>query len=222
MFGELISRFAEDNGIKIKDRQLEQFELFAGMLTEKNKVMNLTAIEDAREIEIKHMIDSLEGLNTLRELKGGDFSLLDIGCGAGFPGIPLKIMSPGCRFVLLDSMNKRISFVNDVIRQLGLDNTMAVASRAEDYDARESFDFCTSRAVARMNVLLEYCLPFVRTGGYCVLFKSGDFQEELDEAAAAIDVLGGSLTRILSFDLPENGGSRALIVIEKIRETPQK
>ncbi len=219
---ELLRQFAKDNNIELSDHQIGQFERFAEILIEKNKVMNLTAITDPDQIEIKHMIDSLEGVLIIRELTGGDFSLLDVGCGAGFPGIPLKIAFPDNRFVLLDSLNKRINFVNETVKELGMINITGVAVRAEDYKERATFDICTSRAVAGINVLLEYSMPFLKVGGYCVLYKSGEYADELEKADNAIRILGGEFYKAYDIELPANGGSRSLVVIKKTSETPEK
>lgn len=219
---ELLRQFAADNNIELDDRQIGQIERFAEILIEKNKIMNLTAITDPDQIEIKHMIDSLEGISVIRELTGNDFSLLDVGCGAGFPGIPLKIALPDSRFVLLDSLNKRINFVNETAKELGLTNITGVAVRAEDFKERASFDICTSRAVAGINVLLEYSMPFLKVGGYCVLYKSGEYADELEKAENAIKILGGEFFKAYDLELPADGGSRSLVVIKKISETPEK
>jgi len=202
----------------MNDEQISAIESFADLLVEKNKVMNLTAITDPKEIEIKHMIDSLEGVQVIKEIASENFSLLDIGCGAGFPGIPLKAAFPENRFVLLDSLNKRINFVNDVSVALGLKNITGIAARAEDYKEREAFDICTSRAVAGINVLLEYSLPFVKVGGYCMLYKSGEYQSELDQAENAMKILGGKFEKAYDIELPENGGRRSLVIIKKIAQ----
>lgn len=219
---ELLKQFVKDSNINIDDTQIAQIERFAEILTEKNKVMNLTAITDPGQIEIKHMIDSLEGVPLIKEFAPDDFSLLDIGCGAGFPGIPLKIAFPENKFTLLDSLYKRINFVNDTISELGLKNISGIAIRAEDFKDRSQYDICTSRAVAGMNVLLEYCMPFIKVGGFCLLYKSGDFDEELKNAENAIKILGGKFYDSYSFKLPDNGGSRSIVVIRKESETPDK
>ena len=215
-----LNEFAKKNNIELNE---SQFSLFGEMLLEKNKVMNLTAITDEKEVELKHFIDSLAAAPYLKEK--GAFSLIDIGTGAGFPGIPLKIVFPQCEFVLLDSLNKRIEFLKEVIAKLNLKNIEAIAGRAEELgrtEFRENFDFCVSRAVANMSVLLEYCLPFVKVGGTCILYKSGEFEAELKEAKAAIEVLGGELSDIKTFELSEGEIKRSLIFINKIKATPDK
>lgn len=253
---EKLSQFAEKNHLLLNTEDLDKFSWFCSTLIAENKVMNLTAIEDPDEIEIKHFIDSLEAATLIRRLwrnqnrniaceekniemssqiseKEGTedfterFRLVDVGTGAGFPGIPLKICFKNAHFTLLDSLNKRILFLNKVIEQLELDHIEAVSERAEDFAkagsvSRETFDFCVSRAVADMSVLLEYCLPMVKIGGYCILYKSGDFQEELKNAGKAMEVLGGELDGIEEFTLPESDAGRCLILIKKIKATPEK
>ena len=227
---DLVRRFCSENNIDISEAQISHMEDFCSFLVEKNKVMNLTAITEQGEMEIKHLVDSLEGLPVIRELADemgkavDELKLIDIGCGAGFPGIPLKIMLPEAEFVLLDSLHKRISFVNEAAGKLGLENIEAVAARAEEYADelhRESFDICVSRAVAESNVLLEYCLPFVKVGGFCILYKSDNCQEELLKAQNAIDILGGSVCKNLRLELPDGSG-RNLVIIKKVSPTPAK
>lgn len=238
---EKLAEFARKNQIKYGEQEQKQFESLCSLLVEENKVMNLTAIEDPAEIEIKHFIDSLEAAPLLCSLwaeaifetrtlllpQDASFRLIDVGTGAGFPGIPLKIAFPSAEFVLMDSLNKRINYINKVIETLGLTGISAVAARAEEMAkagsvSRETFDFCVSRAVASLPVLLEYCLPFVRINGFCILYKSGDFEEELNEAQAALQELGGKLVDIQEFVLPETDIRRCLLVIRKIKATPDK
>ncbi|MGI6072908.1 MAG: 16S rRNA (guanine(527)-N(7))-methyltransferase RsmG [Lachnospiraceae bacterium] len=219
---EYLRDFCKEKNIDFSEKQSGQIKEFIRLLLDRNKVVNLTAIVDPVEVEIKHIIDSIEGVKIIRNLVSEEFSLLDVGCGAGFPGIPLKIFLLQGRFTLLDSLKKRIEFVNDVIRRLELQDIEAVAVRAEDYKKKSSFDICVSRAVAKTNVLLEYSLPFVKEGGYCILYKSQEFEEELKEAETAINELGGKLFRVETFSLPNNNGKRSLIIIKKIKKTPEK
>mgnify|MGYP002622667940 CR=1 FL=1 len=220
-----LKKFAKEKDIILTDGMLEQMDDLCSLLLEKNKVMNLTAIEDMEQIEIKHLIDSLESVPLIKELAGEEFSLADVGCGAGFPGIPLKIVFPKAHFTLVDSINKRITFVEEAGSRLGLEKFEAVAARAEDIartEKRESFDICVSRAVAKTNVLLEYCLPMVKTGGYCIFYKSSEPEKEIGDAQEALKVLGGRIRNTLSFELPEGGGGRSLIVVEKLSPTGEK
>lgn len=222
----ILTEFAKTINLDISKKQLGQLETFGTFLAEKNKSLNLTAIDDLHEIEIKHFVDSLEAVPLIEELKPDDrFSLADVGTGAGFPGLPLKIIYPAAEFMLLDSLRKRVHFLSEATELLELENISCMAARAEELgrtDAREHFDFCTSRAVAQMNVLLEYCLPLVKRGGYCLLYKSGEYRKELEAAENALGILGGSLEQVYTFELPENSGSRSIIVIKKTGETPDK
>ena len=221
-----VSEFAKENNLNINEAQLVKLEGFCSFLAEKNKSLNLTSIEDPHEVEIKHLVDSFEAAPTIEQLKDREsFSLVDVGTGAGFPGIPLKIIYPEAEFTLLDSLQKRVKFLTEASEFLGLENMNCVAARAEEFgrtENREHFDFCVSRAVAQMNILLEYCLPLVRTGGYCLLYKSGDFEQELTAAEKALKTLNGKFIKAEKFELPESFGTRSILIIKKTGETPDK
>ena len=208
-------------GITLSEKQLEQFATYYEMLVEKNKVMNLTAITQWDEVLEKHFLDSVS-LIRAKDLSQS-ISVLDLGTGAGFPGIPLKIVFPNLKITLADSLNKRVSFLNEVIEALKLDNIEAVHGRAEelarDGKYREKYDLCVSRAVANLSTLSEYCLPFVTLGGEFISYKSGEVEEEAQAAKSAIFLLGGKVINTLKFSLGES--SRSFIVIEKVKGTPK-
>lgn len=209
--------------MKITDQQLEQFEIYYQSLMEKNKVMNLTAITDMEEVVKKHFVDSIVLLNYI-SLDG--LSVIDVGTGAGFPGIPLAIMCPNANFMLLDSLNKRLLFIDETIQKCGLLNVTTLHSRAEDGgrnpDFREKYDLCVSRAVANMAVLLEYCSPFVKPGGQFISYKSGDIKEELELSKKAQRELSCKLNQLIPFNLLEEDVSRSFIVFDKIGKLSKK
>lgn len=211
-------------GIELKEEEINNFILYKQLLKEWNKKINITSITDNEEIDIKHFIDSITPLTT--NLIGKNIKMIDIGTGGGFPGLPLKIMNKEMDVVLLDSLKKRITFLNDIIEKLNLENITTIHGRAEelgrDKNCREKYDIAISRAVASLNTLNEYCLPFVKTGGYFISMKGPDVDEELKEAEKSIKILGGKLKDVKVIDLPLSDITHSLIIIEKIKETPTK
>ncbi len=209
-------------GIELTNSQLNAFETYYDMLIDRNKVMNLTAITEFDEVMDKHFLDSVYLFRSIK--LEADYKLIDIGTGAGFPGIPLKIVFPELKITLLDSLNKRVGFLNDVIDELNLNDIEAIHGRAEDIARdktyRASYDIAVSRAVANLSTLSEYCLPFVKIGGKFVSYKSGDCADEVDNAKAAIHLLGGKINKIDEFSYSNN--SRSFIVIDKVMNTSNK
>ena len=220
MIGEILKKWCSDNCIDISPEQIAGFEKYAALLKEWNNKMNLTAITDDEGIAVKHFIDSITILKCC-DIKG---SVIDIGTGAGFPGVPLKIMRPEIKLTLLDSLNKRLIFLEEVCRELGIEAEL-IHSRAEDgairEDLRESFDYAVSRAVANLPALCEYCLPYVKVGGSFISMKGPDGENELDDAENALALLGGGLQKIEKLSLPDES-QRTMIVIEKRKSTPEK
>lgn len=212
----------EKLNINLTSDMLNKFELYYSKLVEVNSYMNLTAITDHEEVYVKHFLDSLYILKAIE--KEDSYSILDVGSGAGFPSIPLAIVDSKANVTIIDALNKRINFLNDLVKYIGIDNVKAFHERAEDYakEKRESFDYVTARAVARLNVLAELCLPLTKVGGYFIAMKGQGGKEELDEASNAIKVLGGSLDKIIEVDLPDNVGKREIIIIKKIKSTNNK
>lgn len=210
--------------IELENSQYDKFHCFYELLVEWNKVMNLTGITDYDEVNEKHFIDSLAVFNVIDLNKIN--RVIDIGTGAGFPGIPLKIAFPHLEIVLLDSLQKRINFLDKVIDELGLENVSTLHGRAEDYarmsEFREEFDLCVSRAVANLSVLSEYCIPYVKIGGYFISYKSGNIDEEVKQAETSIRVLGGSLENVVKFNLPNSDIERSFVKINKVVSTKSK
>ncbi|MBD3949062.1 16S rRNA (guanine(527)-N(7))-methyltransferase RsmG [Tuanshanicoccus lijuaniae] len=214
-----------EHGVELSDHQLEQFERYYELLIEWNKKINLTAITEKDEVYLKHFFDSLMLLWEL-PLDNYQQRLVDVGAGAGFPSIPLKIVKPELDITIIDSLNKRINFLNIVIEELQLDNVQAIHARAEDAGQnpvyREQFDIATARAVASLNVLSEFCLPLVRKGGYFLALKAAKGQDELEEAKKAIHVLGAKLEIVNVALLPVEESERTFIKIRKTLDTPKK
>ena len=210
-----------DLGISLNENQIKQFLDYYELLVETNKVMNLTAITEFDEVIEKHFLDSLS-LCRIYDLNR-EIRVLDLGTGAGFPGVPLKIAFPQIRLVLADSLNKRIKFLENVVGEISLQNVSCVHGRAEEMgrnkEYREQFDLCVSRAVANLSSLSEYCIPFVKEGGAFISYKSGEIEEEANAAKKAISVLGGELREIYKFDLYEQ--KRSFVIIDKKKKTPK-
>lgn len=225
-FKDRLNRELNQFSIILENSQINQFYQYYELLNEWNKVMNLTAITDHNEVITKHFVDSLALVKAAGEISTKEYKIIDIGTGAGFPGIPLKIAFPQLKITLMDSLNKRIKFLNEVIEQLGLKEITAVHSRAEDLgrdkDYREKYDLSVSRAVANLSTLSEYCMPFVKPGGFFISYKSGKIEEELSSAKHAIFLLGGKVNRIESFTLDGAEAERTLIKIEKVSEISKR
>lgn len=210
--------------VLLTDVQLAQFEQYYNGLIEKNKVMNLTAITEREDVILKHFIDSL-ALARYVKMWEKEYNIIDVGTGAGFPGIPLKIAFPNLQVTLFDSLNKRIKFLQEMIDTLKLKEITAVHGRAEegarDKNMREKYDFAVSRAVANMAVLSEYCIPFVKVGGYFIPYKTGTVEEEITQGKKAIQILGGKIEKTEKLMLPDSDISRSFVFIKKEKQTPK-
>ena len=221
-FKLLMNNYLNKLNISLKDIQINQFYNYMNFLIEWNKVMNLTAIIEPEDIIVKHFIDSL----TIYKYINNESSIIDVGTGAGFPGIPIKIAYPETKIVLLDSLNKRINFLNEVINKLELKDIKAIHGRAEEYgrnkEHRENFDIAVARAVAPLNILLEYLMPFVKVGGKCLCMKGSNIKEEIENSNNAIIQLGGNLKETEEFFIPNTDIKRRIIEISKIKETSNK
>ncbi len=229
-YARMLKDFSEF-GIELTDKQLQQFNTYYEILIKWNEVMNLTAITDFDDVCKLHFVDSISSCKYF-DFTFSDYKLIDIGTGAGFPGIPLKIVFPNLQVTLLDSLNKRLNFLNEVIDTLGLNDDGSITTlhgRAEDYckstaedSLRESFDIAVSRAVANMSTLSEYCLPYVKVGGKFIAYKSEKAQDELKAAKGAIHLLGGKLSSSEEFLLPDSDVSRTICIVDKKENTSKK
>ncbi len=218
---DFIGKLKEFN-IEINEEQIKSFEKYMNLLLEWNEKINLTAITQPEEVKLKHFVDSLTVLKYIND----DDKVIDIGTGAGFPGIPLKIMKENTKITLLDSLNKRINFLNIVIETLNLRNIQAIHGRAEEIARnklyREKYDVAVSRAVANLSTLTEYMLPFVKVGRKCICMKGANVNEEIEKAKNAIKELGGEIERVDNFYLSDNDNERNIIIIRKVKETSSK
>ena len=223
---EIFAEELANYGFKLSSKQKEQFATYYNKLIEFNKKVNLTRITDKNEVYLKHFFDSITPLLEFSDLFKGEKSLCDVGAGAGFPSLPIKILCPDLSITIVDSLGKRLKFLDELVSDLSLDKVTLVHSRAEDAgqnkNLREKFDLVTGRAVARMSVLSEYCIPLAKVDGYLVALKGPKAQDELAEAKNAIEVLGGSVKEVKELTLPDTDDERTLIVVKKVKATPKK
>lgn len=219
-FEKIFMEEAQKINIELDKNQIEKFYKYMDLLIEWNEKINLTAITNRKDILVKHFIDSL----TIQRYLGDAVNIIDVGTGAGFPGIPIKIINPNLKVVLVDSLNKRINFLQDVIKKLNLDNIEVIHARAEDLGQnkkyREAFDIVTSRAVANMSVLSEYLLPLARVNGKCICMKGSDIEEELENSKYAINLLGGKIEQVDKFELSNERIGRNIVIVKKLKNTP--
>ncbi|WP_433746016.1 16S rRNA (guanine(527)-N(7))-methyltransferase RsmG [Falsibacillus pallidus] len=222
---EQFTKMLEEKGISLSSKQLNQFQRYYELLVEWNEKMNLTAITDREEVYLKHFFDSVSAAFYIEEFKE-DLSICDVGAGAGFPSIPLKICFPNLKVSIVDSLNKRITFLETLASELGLDGTSFFHDRAETFgqkaEHREKYDLVTARAVARMSVLSELCLPLVKQNGLFIAMKAASAEDELTDSKKAIATLGGKLEKVYSFKLPVEESDRNIAVIRKTKITPKK
>lgn len=221
-FKKVLKEKASKLSINLSDNQLEKFYQYKNILLEWNKKINLTAITDDKEMIDKHFIDSITIYPYIKKNK----RIIDIGTGAGFPGIPVQIINDDNHMTLFDSLQKRLNVLDDIIRKINLKNTQTLHGRAEETfkneEFREKFDIAISRAVASLNILVEYMLPSVCVGGYCICMKSNEIQEEISIAKKAIELLGGKIDKIEEVQLPDTEIKRKIIIIKKVKNTPKK
>lgn len=215
------------NGVQLSATQLNQFELYFKLLVEGNEQLNLTSITDHEEVYLKHFYDSILPALNFKALQTESLTLCDVGAGAGFPSLPMKIAFPQLKITIIDSLNKRINFLQGLVEQLELTDVTLIHDRAETFggltsEYRESFDIVTARAVARLSVLTEFCLPLTKIGGHFIALKASQSGDELSEGQAAIETLGGSVESVVESNLPVSGEPRTMIVIKKVTATPDK
>ena len=221
-FEEIFNTYINELKIDIEKEQVEQFYNYMKLLLEWNEKMNLTAITEPKEVIIKHFVDSL----TIAKYIPQGATLVDMGTGAGFPGIPLKIYRKDIKITLVDSLNKRIKFLDEVIEQLNLEDIETIHARAEEFGRnskyRERFDVATSRAVANLATLSEYLVPLVKVKGKCICMKGPDIEEETQNGKKAIKILGGNISKVDSFELPNTDIKRTILIVDKVEKTPSK
>lgn len=208
--------------IELSEHQIEQFYIYMKLLTEWNEKINLTAIIEPKEIILKHFIDSLTISSQIQQ----SITIADIGSGAGFPGIPLKIVNPEKELVLIDSLSKRVNFLNEVIKKCNINGITAIHARVEEIGHnskyRGQFDVTTSRAVAKLNVLLEYMMPLVKLGGKCICLKGPNIDDEIEESKKALNILGGEISKIEKINLPDSDNKRTIIEVLSVKQLPNK
>lgn len=222
---ELLKKIFENVGIELSELQVERFNKYYFMLIETNKVMNLTAITEYKDVVIKHFADSLLVCKTT-DINNYN-TIIDVGTGAGFPGIPLKIIYPHLNITLLDSLNKRVKFLEKVVEEIGLENVKCIHGRAEDFghdiNYREKYDVCVSRAVANLSTLSEYCTPFVKVGGRFISYKSADVEDEVNSAKTAIKILNCKIEKVSEVSLPGTADTvRKFVIVKKEDNIPKK